>query len=203
MLGGILFAGDGGQREGGEGVADELGVDASRAVERLFERKDDEHAVDEALHPPQAAALPGPELRADEPENGHAEALAMHGEAKVDVGKVDEDGERGRIALEVANQRAVLRVDVECVAQDLGEAHVGDVLGADDALLAGGFHAGPAEAGEGGVRQAGMEFGNDMGAVEVAGGLAGGEEDARVGDGRNASSLPLGAGEWGGLRLGW
>jgi len=50
---------------------------------------------------------------------------------------------------------------------------VGNVLGADDTLLAGGFHAGPAEAGEGGVRQAGMEFGNDMGAVEVAGGFAG------------------------------
>ena len=195
MLGGIFFAGDGGDGQRGEGVADELGVDASRAVERLFEREDDEHAVDEALDPAQAAAFPGPELRADEAENGDAEALAMHGEAKVDVGKVDEDGERGRIALEVANQRAVLRVDVECVAQDLGEAHVGDVLGADDALLAGGFHAGPAQAGEDGGGQAGMEFGDDGGAIVVAGGLAGGEEDARVGDGGDASSLPLGAGE--------
>jgi hypothetical protein len=72
---------------------------------------------------------------------------------------------------------------------------VGNVLGADDTLLAGGFHAGPAEAGEGGVRQAGMEFGNDLGAVEVAGGLASGEEDARVGNNGDNSSLPLGASE--------
>jgi hypothetical protein len=50
---------------------------------------------------------------------------------------------------------------------------VGDVLGADDALLAGGFHAGAAQAGEGGGGQAGAEFGDDLSAVEVAGGLAG------------------------------
>jgi hypothetical protein len=33
------------------------------------------------------------------------------------------------------------------------------------------------------LRQAGAEFGDDLGAVVVAGGLAGGEEDARVGMG--------------------
>jgi hypothetical protein len=67
------------------------------------------------------------------------------------------------------------------MAQDLGDAHVGDVLGADDTVLAGGFHGGATEAGEGGVGQAGAEFGDDLGAVMVAGGFAGGEEDARIG----------------------
>jgi len=174
-------------------VADELGVDASRAVERLFERKDDEHSVDEALYPAQAAAFPGPELRADEPEHGDSEAFAVHGEAEVDVGEVDKDSKRRRRALEGSDECAVLRVDVEGVAEDFGEAHVGDVLGADDALLAGGFHAGPTQAGEAGARQAGVEFGDDLGAVEIARGLAGGHEDARIGDGGDAFSLPLGA----------
>src|ERR1017187_7989713 len=112
-------------------MADEFGVDVAGAVERCFEGKDDEHAVDKALHPAQAAALPGPELRADEVEDGNAEALAVHGGAEVDVGKVDEDGERERVALEGADERAILRVDVERVAQDFSEAHVGDILGAD------------------------------------------------------------------------
>ena len=85
----IGFAGDGGQGEGGEGVADEFGVARAGAVERGFERKDDQHAVDKPLHPAQAAALPGPELRADKPEDRDAEALAVHGEAEVDVGEVD------------------------------------------------------------------------------------------------------------------
>ena len=107
----------------------------------------------------------------------------MRGEAEVDVGEVDEDGERGRRALDGGDERAVLRVDVRGVAQDLCDAHVGDVFGADDAVLAGGLHGGAAEAGEGGGGVAAVEFGDDGGAVVVAGGLAGGEEDARVGRG--------------------
>src|ERR1019366_8031903 len=170
-------------------MADEFGVDRAGAVERGFEGEDDEHAVDKALHPAQAAALPGPERRADEPEDGNAESLAVHGEAEVDVGKVDEDGERWRRALDGGDERAVLRMDVGGVAQDLGEAHVGDVLGADDALLAGGFHGGAAESGEGGAGQAGAEFGDDLGAVVVAGGFACGEEDAPIGDGSDGSRV--------------
>jgi len=66
---------------------------------------------------------------------------------------------------------------------------VGDVFGADDALLACCFHGGSAEAGEGGGGIAAMEFGDDLGAVVIAGGFAGGEEDARVGDCGDGSSL--------------
>ena len=72
------------------------------------------------------------------------------------------------------------------VAEDFGDAHEGDVFGADDAVLAGGFHLGAAEAGEGGGGDAAAEFGDDLRAVVVAGGFAGGEEDARVGLGGDA-----------------
>src|ERR1035441_651472 len=108
-----------------------------------------------------------PELRADEPEDRNAGAAEMHGEAEVDVGEVDEDGEVGAITLDGCDQRAVLRVDVCGMAQDLGEAHVRDVLGSNDALLPSGFHSSSAEAGEGGVGKAGAEFGDDLGAVMV------------------------------------
>jgi hypothetical protein len=68
---------------------------------------------------------------------------------------------------------------------------MGDVFGADDALLAGGFHGRAAEAGEGGAGDAAVQFSDDFGAVVVAGGFAGGEEDARVGIRADASSLSL------------
>jgi hypothetical protein len=58
---------------------------------------------------------------------------------------------------------------------------VGDVFGADDALLAFRFHCSSAQAGEGGGGDATAEFSDDLGAVVVAGGFAGGEEDARIG----------------------
>jgi hypothetical protein len=45
---------------------------------------------------------------------------------------------------------------------------VGDVFGADNALLACGFHGGSAEAGEAGGGNAAAEFDDDFGAVVVA-----------------------------------
>jgi hypothetical protein len=48
---------------------------------------------------------------------------------------------------------------------------MGDVFGADDALLACCFHCRAAEAGEGGGGDAAVEFGDDLGAVVVAGGF--------------------------------
>ena len=72
---GVGLAGDGGQGEMGEGVADEGSVDVAVAVERGFEGEDDEHAVDALLDPAEAAPLPGPELGGDEPEDGDVEAF--------------------------------------------------------------------------------------------------------------------------------
>jgi hypothetical protein len=69
---------------------------------------------------------------------------------------------------------------------DLGEAHVGDVFGADHALLAGRGHLGPAQAGKAGLRQPRAQLRNDPRAVVVARGLAGGEKDARIGAGSDA-----------------
>jgi hypothetical protein len=175
-----LFAGDVRLRKRGEGVAYEFGVYVAVAVEGSFEGEDDEHAVDALLDPAQAAALPGPELRADEPEDRDAEASAVFGEAEVDVGEVDEDSEIRPGAFEVGDQLAILPEDEGGVADDLRDAHVGDVFGADDASLAGDFHLCATEAGECGG-DAAAEFGDDLGAVVVAGGFAGGEEDARVG----------------------
>jgi hypothetical protein len=67
------------------------------------------------------------------------------------------------------------------VAEDLGDAHDGDVFGADGLSLALLGHLRAAEAGEGGGGKAAAERGDELGAVGVAGGLAGGEEEARVG----------------------
>jgi len=47
-----------------------------------------------------------------------------------------------------------------------------------------------AEAGEGGLRKATAERGDELGAVGVAGGFAGGEEDARVGGDGDESCFP-------------
>jgi hypothetical protein len=90
------------------------------------------------------------------------------------------------------------------VAYYFGDAHVGNVFSADDAGLAGGFHLRAAEAGEGGLSweglgDAGAQLGDDLGAVVVARGLAGGEEDARVGSGGDRDEFS-GSRGWGACR---
>ncbi len=111
------------------------------------------------------------------------EAFELAGEAEVDVGEVDEDGGGGAGLVDVADEEAELGVDVGGVAEDFGDAHVGDVFGADDAGLARLLHEQAAEAGEGGLREFLFQGEDDLGAVEVSGGLAGGEEEVRVGGG--------------------
>ena len=76
-------------------MADELGLNAALAVELLFKGEDDQHAVDIFLDELDAVLLPGPELRADEEDDGNAEAVQLLGELEVDVGEVDEDGDVG------------------------------------------------------------------------------------------------------------
>lgn len=162
-------------------MADEFSVHAAGAVELGFEGEDDEHAIDEALHPAQTAALPCPELWADEPKDGDAKALAVHSKAEVHVGEVDEDGEIWRRVLDHGDECAILRVDKSCVADHFSEAHVRDIFGTDDAFEACVGHAGSAEASEAGGRDAVAKFGYDLCAVVIARGFASGEEDTRVG----------------------
>ena len=81
------------------------------------------------------------------------EFFEFAGEAEVDVGEVDQDGDVGAALLDGGDEAAILAVDAGHVPDDLGDAHVGDVFGADDAVEAGVFHllAAEAEAGELGV----------------------------------------------------
>jgi len=145
------------------------------------------------LDPAETALFPGPELGGDEPEDGDVEAFESLGEAEVDVGEVDEDGDGGAGALDVADELLVLAVDVGRVADDLGDAHVGYVFGADDAVLAGFGHALAAETGEGGLGDFVAQGIDELRAVDVAGGLTGGEEEVRVGRSGDRDSL-VGAG---------
>ncbi len=175
-------------------MAYELCVDVAGAVEGFFEGEDDHHAVDALLDPAEAAALPGPELGADEVDDGDVQFFEFAGEAEVDVGEVDEDGDVGAAFFDGGDETAVLAVDVGHVPDDLGDAHVGDVFGADDAVEAGVFHLFAAEAEAGEVGVAGAEFGEELGAVVVAAGFASREEDSRVGVGGDGTSVDFSGG---------
>jgi hypothetical protein len=66
------------------------------------------------------------------------------------------------------------------VAQDFGDAHDGDIFGADGLALPFGGHFGSAEAGEGRGGEMLFQFGDEARAVVVARGFAGREKKDRV-----------------------
>jgi hypothetical protein len=90
--------------------------------------------------------LPGPELGADEEDDGDAEAVELLGEGEVDVWEVDEDGEIWLAATDGGFELAELGVDAGQVADDFRDAHDGDVFRTDDAVKACFYHARTAHA---------------------------------------------------------
>jgi len=189
MQGGICLAAHCGQRQAGEGMTDELGVDATGAVERTFEGEDDKHLGNPLLHPAEAASFPRPELRTDQVDHGNVKALQLAGEAKVDVREVDENGNRGSLPPDSADELAELGVDIGCVTEHFGNAHVGNVLGADDTPLASLFHLPAAETEESCLGKGRLQRLNQLRAVVVPRGLSGGEEDMRIGRRHDGNSL--------------
>lgn len=137
-----------------QGVADEFRVDPTLAIEGFLEREDDQHLRDTLLDPAKAAALPGPKLWRDEPDDRNAGAVQMAGKPEVDVREIDEDRDRGALAAYGPDEAAVARVDLRDVAEDLGDTHDGDVFGPHHLLLVLPSHLRAPEPGEGGVGKA-------------------------------------------------
>lgn len=180
---GEFIAGACGERFIGEWVADELGVDAVRFVEGLFKGKDDEHVVDVFFYVVDAVFFPGPELGADEEEDGDAQFVEVFCEGEVEVGEVDEDGYCGAALADSGFEAAEFAVDLGQVEDDFGDAHDGDVFAFDDALATCGGHAFAAHSEEGGgeVADGGLLLDgvDELGSVVLTAGLACGDEDER------------------------
>ena len=160
-------------------------LDAVVAIERLLEGEDDEHLGDVFLHEFDAVLLPCPELRADEEDDGDAEAVELFGELEVDVREIDEDGEVGPVLADGGFEAAEFAVDAGQVADDFSDAHDGHVFCTDDAVESGLDHARAAHADEGGMAPGEGELAaqlvNEQCAVVLAAGFAGGDEDGGIG----------------------
>ncbi len=98
-------------------------------------------------------------------------------EAEVPLGEVDEDGNIGTAAVDLAQQLLVLAENLRQVGDDLGKADDGDVLRADDSIEAGGAHAFAARAEEFDISLPASERLDHLGAVGVARSFAGREEN--------------------------
>ena len=129
-------------------MADEGRVHAAVAVELFFEGEDDERLVDVVADQADASLPPRPELRRDVVDRRDAALFHLAGDAPVECGGVDDDGEVGLAPVGFANQAAIEAEDFRQVAENFGDADDGEIFGVDDGVASGGAHAVAADAEE-------------------------------------------------------
>ena len=94
----------------------------SLSVNVLFERKDDQNPVRDALHRLHAAGTPGPQLRADVVDDRNAKSPYRMGETKVEVWKVDGDEDVGTVGASLRDQAPVCGKRLRQQTRHLNEA---------------------------------------------------------------------------------
>src|SRR5271166_1710175 len=127
-------------------MSDEGGVDSAIAVELFFKRKDHERFVDVVAEQADSSLTPCPELRGDIVDGGDAALFHLAGDAPVEGGRVDDDGEVGLALVGFREEMFVEAVDFWQVAEDFGDADYGEVFCVDDRVASGGAHAVSADA---------------------------------------------------------
>ncbi len=132
-------------------MPDELGLNAAIPVEGLLEGEDDQHAIHALLHPTQAVPLPGPELGADEPDNGHTCETEVPRESEIHIGKVDENGHVGSLLPNGSHQSPIALVDPRNVNENLSDPHHRDIFRANHTRKPSSLHLNAAQTSKVGV----------------------------------------------------
>src|SRR6266576_1781232 len=132
-------------------MAYEGGIHAAVAIELFFKRKDNQRFVDVVAKQADASLAPRPELWSDIINRRDAALFHLTGNAPVEGGRVDHDGEVGLAAVGFANQVVVEPENFREVAQDLSDADDREIFGVDHGVAAGSAHAVRADTEEGEV----------------------------------------------------
>ena len=118
-------------------MAHPLDRDAGAPVDLLLERKDDQHAVGDALHGLHPSRPPGPQLRADVVDDRHAELAHRVRQPEIEVGKVDRDEHVGPGFRGMRQEPAIDRVGAGQHARHLEEPGDRQALKVGDEARAG------------------------------------------------------------------
>ena len=165
----------------GERMADEARIDTMAGVDRWLHREQAQHAVGAAADLLGALLAPRPHRRADV-VHGAQTALAqpfLH--AEVEVGRVDADEHVRLPGQQALAELAPQAQQARQVTQHLCQSHHRQLRGVMPGIESGRAHLLAADAGEFGVGVALVQFVDQAGAEQVAGGFAGAQGDAGAG----------------------
>src|SRR6266576_2528094 len=147
----VVSASDRRVRQLSQRMAYKGGIHDAVAIELFFKREDDQRFVDVVAQEADASLAPGPELWSDIINRRYAALFHLTGDAPVEGGRVDHDGEVGLAAIGFANQVVVEPENFWEVAEDFGDADDREIFGVDHRIAAGSAHAVPADTEEGEV----------------------------------------------------
>ena len=161
-----------------ERMPDVFRLDAALVVPRFLERQRAEHVIDKAPHLGDAPAGPGPKLRRHEVEHRNALGVRTPRDPPVEAGVIDQDDRIGPMLAKVAIRLRNQAHDVRQAGEDLAEAHDRMIAQREQMLAPRRRHpvAAEADAFEGRIKPS--QSVDQVGAVNVAAGLADAEEDA-------------------------
>ncbi len=171
-------------------VAHVLHFEAATRVEAGLERQDDERPIGSPLQLPDSPRAPRPELGDDVVEHGDGERFCGAGDLEVQSGVIDQNDDVGPLALEPCARLAHEGEERASAAENLDQSHHGERREIHGLVLAGGAHSrtAVAEHANGWVEL--VDLADEVGAVKIAGDLAGRYEDARVA-GRPGGAVPV------------
>src|SRR2546422_518368 len=106
-------------------MSDEFDRHAGVAIDLLLERKDHEDEVRDLADRLQAAGAPRPDLRADVVDDGNAEPFELTRQRKIEIRKIDRDGDVGAIRLRRRHQAPQRRPRAWNLPDRFGEARDG------------------------------------------------------------------------------
>src|SRR5882724_3849663 len=152
-------------------------LDAVPAVKLLLKGKDHDHLADIFLDLLHASGAPGPDLRADKVKNWNAQAVQSAGQAQVEVGEVDQDGCVRLAARCFGYQTLEAAADSRQVRDYLYQADHSNLIGVDQQFAAGSMHLLAAHSEEGRARRGLAQGVDQLCAVSITRGFAGGKEE--------------------------
>jgi hypothetical protein len=152
-------------------------VAAALAIPRLLEWQFAQHVVDEASHFADPPAGPGPELRRAVIKHGNAMCLCPPGDPPVEARVIDQHDRVRPMMAEVAIGAACEVPELVNVQQHASEPHHGQLRQVFVQRAPGSGHPRPTVADKLAFSPSPAQFANEIGAVQVATGLAYGEKD--------------------------
>src|SRR5579862_2306782 len=122
-------------------MADEGRVHTAVTVELFFKRKNHQRFGDVIAQQANASLSPRPKLGGNVIGHGNSALVHFAGDAPIESGRVDDDGEVGFAAVSFGDELVKQSPDFREVSEDFGDADDGEVGAVNDGVASRGAHA--------------------------------------------------------------